>query len=370
MNGSRTVSAALGRQQEGPPRQAARRGSTTLVVSPVPRADWQAVWRADPDALPTQQPGWTDAATTARGTVDASRLYVTDDGRRLVLPMVRRGVGPAGVEASMPVHWGFGGLVAEGGVGPEDVRLVLDDLVSRRVARQSIRPNPLHAAAYEQYAPAGAISVARRAHVLDLRSGVDVVWKGFADSRRRAIRKAERSGVEVEEDATGRLLPEFFALLEHSEQRWAQQQHEPAWLARWRARLRDTLPKWQAIARHLDGGCRVWLARHDGVPVAAIIVLFGANAHYTRGAMDKDRAGPLRANDLLMWRAIQAACAEGAGTFHLGESGESRSLADYKERFGARPVEYPELRFERLPITRADRLARSAVKRLVRFREP
>jgi lipid II:glycine glycyltransferase (peptidoglycan interpeptide bridge formation enzyme) len=270
----------------------------------------------------------------------------------------------------MPTHWGFGGLLAEGGVGPDDVRLVLDDLAGRRIARQSIRPNPLLGALYTTHAPARSLRVARRAHVLDLRSGVDVVWKGFADSRRRAIRKAERSGVEVEQDATGRLLSEHFALLERSEERWAQQQHEPAWLAQWRARFRDTLPKWQAVARHLDGGCRQWVARHDGLPVASIIVLFGVNAHYTRGAMDKDRAGPVRANDLLMWHAIQAACSEGAGAFHLGESGESRSLATYKERFGARPVDYPELRIERLPITRADRTARAAVKRAIRFREP
>jgi hypothetical protein len=86
--------------------------------------------------------------------------------------------------------------------------------------------------------------------------------------------------------------------------------------------------------------------------------------------MDKERAGPLRANDLLMWEAIQAACAAGAGTFHLGESGGSASLSDYKERFGARPVEYPELRLERVPISATDRAARSLVKRVIGFREP
>jgi hypothetical protein len=372
MNGSRTVGAEHGRQQEGSARRpAGARAGAAEVVSPAPRDDWLAAWRADPEALPTQQPRWTDAAVAAGRGADASRMYVMADGRRVILPAVRRPArGPTTVEASMPAHWGFGGLVAAGGVGPDDVRLVLDDLASRRIARQSIRPNPLLGELYRRHAPARSQSVARRAHVLDLRSGIDVVWKGFADSRRRAVRKAERSGVEVEEDATGRLLPEFFALLEHSEERWARQQHEPAWLARWRARFRDTLPKWQAISRHLDGGCRQWVARHDGRPVASIIVLFGVNAHYTRGAMDKDRAGPLRANDLLMWHAIQAGAALGAGTFHLGESGESRSLAEYKERFGARPVDYPELRIERLPITRADGIARGAVKRVIGFREP
>jgi Acetyltransferase (GNAT) domain len=341
------------------------------VVSPAPRAVWDSTRLDDPEALPTQGPEWTDALCATGRWSDASRLYRTRDGRALVLPMVRRRfAGPMRVEASMPTHWGFGGLLADGGVTGADVRLVLDDLAARGIVRQSIRPNPRHGRLYAEHAPPRSISIPRHAHVLDLAGGVDVVWKGFADSRRRAIRKAERAGIEVECDAAGRLLPEFFELYASSEARWAEQQHEPSWLASFRTRFRDTIAKWQLIARHLDGGCRQWVARHDGRPVASIIVLFGVNAHYTRGAMDKERAGPLRANDLLMWQAIQAACAIDAASFHLGESGGSASLAQYKERFGARAFAYPELRLERLPITRADRVARTAVKRVIGFREP
>jgi Acetyltransferase (GNAT) domain len=341
------------------------------VGIPAARDLWAAVALEDPDVLPTQAPEWTDAVCATGRWVDASRIYRRVDGRRLVLPMVRRRAGfSLGIEASMPTHWGFGGLVAEGGVTADDVRLVLDDLRARHIVRQAIRPNPRHGHLYSAHAPRRAVSIARRAHVLDLAGGVDVVWKGFADSRRRAIRKAERAGVEVECDVTGRLLPEFFALYARSEARWAEQQHEPARLARYRTRVRDTLGKWQTIASHLDGGCRQWVARHGGRPVASIIVLFGTNVHYTRGAMDKALAGPVRANDLLMWEAIKAACAIEAGSFHLGESGSSGSLSDYKERFGARPYEYPELRLERVPITRVDGVARSLVKRAIGFREP
>lgn len=336
------------------------------------RAVWAEVSRNDPDALPTQQPEWTDAVCSAGPWQDVSRLYAAPDGRRLVLPMVRRrGVaGAVGIEASMPTHFGFGGLLAEGGLTAADVRLVVEDLSHRRVARQMLRVNPLHGPLYEAVVGRAVGRVERRAHVLDLNGGADAVWGRFAKSRQRALRKAEREGVEVEIDATGRLLPEFFALMELSERRWAEQQHEPGWLARIRGRQRDTLEKWQAITHHLNGECRVFLARHNGVAVAAIVVLFGVNAHYTRGAMDKDLAGPVRANDLLLWRAIQAACGIDARWFHLGESGTSETLSRYKEGFGATAYEYPELQIERLPISRADRVARSTVKRLVGFREP
>ena len=195
--------------------------------------------------------------------------------------------------------------------------------------------------------------------------------KGFADSRRRAIRKAEKSEVEVECDTTGRLLPEFFELYASSEARWAEQQHEPAALAQFRTRFRDTIEKWQTIARHLDGGCRQWVARHDGRPVASIIVLFGVNAHYTRGAMDKDRAGPLRANDLLMWHAIQAACAIGAPSFHLGESGTLRLALRLQGALRRPAVRLPGAA-ARAPADhpRPTGRARSVVKRVIGFREP
>ena len=85
--------------------------------------------------------------------------------------------------------------------------------------------------------------------------------------------------------------------------------------------------------------------------------------------MNKELAAPTCANHLLEWLAIRSACAAGCDAYHLGESGPSRSLARYKEQFGARPVDYAEHRFERLPLTRADTLARSAVKRALRFRD-
>jgi hypothetical protein len=53
----------------------------------------------------------------------------------------------------------------------------------------------------------------------------------------------------------------------------------------------------------------------------------------------------------------------------MGESGGSASLAQFKTRFGARPVPYADYHLERLPLTAADRHVRTAVKRVVNFRD-
>jgi hypothetical protein len=120
----------------------------------------------------------------------------------------------------------------------------------------------------------------------------------------------------------------------------------------------------------LRDACRISVAwTPEGEPAAAILVLQGRNAHYTRGMMNKDLAGPTRANYLLHKIAIEDACTAGCRHYHMGESGPSSSLAQFKTRFGASPHPYAEYHLERLPITALDQRARGVVKRIVGFRE-
>src|SRR6185312_10384554 len=120
------------------------------------------------------------------------------------------------------------------------------------------------------------------------------------------VRKAERAGLTVECDTSGSLVPAVYELFEQSLERWGRQQHEPLALARWRGRRRDPVRKFDLMASMLGEACQIWVARLGGRPAAAIVVLLlrGKNAHYTRGMMDKDLAGPTRANYLLHKLAI------------------------------------------------------------------
>lgn len=348
------------------------RSSDLAVTSPAPEGVWRDLLAADPGALVSQSPEWTQAICEAARYVDASRLYQLPSGRQAVLPMVGR-IGLPGfsaVEASLPPAWGIGGLVAPGGARPDEIATVFRELATRRVLRTSIRPSPLQATEWAAARPVGTIAVPRLAHVLDLDGGFERVWKHrFAGTARTAVRKAERSGLTVERDVSGRLVPVFYELFEQSLDRWARQQHEPSKLARWRGLRRDPMPKFESMARCLGPAFRIWVAWHDGRPAAAILVLHGANAHYTRGVMDKELAGPTRANYLLHSLAIEEACASGCRSYHMGESGNSSSLAQFKTRFGARPHSYDEYHVDPLNLTAVDRRLRGVVKRVIRFKE-
>ncbi len=344
------------------------------VRTPAPREVWRQLLRTDLDAVPSQMPEWLDCLCTFGGYEDASRLYETADGRKMILPLVRRSYLPGGpsVLESLPAGWGYGGLVAPGGISPSIVAAVLDDLSQHLALRVHIRPNPLHAAVWEAGTAgrSGITAVRRYAHVLDLDGGFDRVWRDrFKGNARQQVRRAERMGVVVETDTSGRLVPVFYDLLQQSFDRWAQQQHEPRVLARYRGRRRDPLHKFRTITSRLAGTCQISVAWYEGRPAASILVLQAANAHYTRGAMDKPLAGRSYANSLLYKHAIDDACRSGCRVYHMGESGQSSGIARFKGKFGAEPYPYAEYWLERLPMLRLEQAVRDGVKRLIGFRD-
>jgi hypothetical protein len=347
-----------------------RHGGAAVTIAP-PHDVWREVLASDPAALVSQTPEWIAAVGDGGRWEDATRLYELPGDRLAVLPMLRRRGLPRrwGIEASLPPACGIGGLVATGGVRPEDVATVFADLAARPLLRTSLAPNPLQAQAWAAARPAGCVAVPRLAHVLELDGGFDAVWKhSFAGTARTAVRKAERSGLTVRRDVSGELVEVFYELFDRSLRRWAGQQHEPEWLTRLRGRYRDPVHKFRSIAS-MGETCRIWAAFKDDRPAAAILVLQGANAHYTRGAMDKELAGPTRANYLLHSLAIEEACAAGCRHYHMGETGESESLAQFKSRFGARPHRYDQYHLERVPLTAADRRLRVVVKSAIGFRD-
>jgi hypothetical protein len=342
------------------------------VTSPAPRDIWKQVLESDENALVSQSPEWIDSICDIGGYEDASRLYETNAGRSLVLPMVRSKRLPAAYssQSSPPPSWGMGGLVAAGRIYPHEISAVFDELAAQPSIRTHIRPNPLSGEDYATAKLTGVIEIPKVAHVLDLTVGFGEIWaKGFKRSTRTKARKAEKLGVIVEKDNSGRLVPVFYELLLKSVDRWAKQQNEPLLLARWRAKQRDPIHKFEQLARRLGDAFNLWVAWYDGQPAAAILVLLGSNANYTRGAMDKDLAGPSLANYLLQKAAIEDACQAGCRFYHMGETGTSEALAHFKSRFGAVPYSYAEYRIERLPITRINGWSKNIVKKLINFKD-
>ena len=220
------------------------RNGSPVVTSPVPRAAWESLISSDPGAVVTQSLAWRDALVAEGRYRDVSRLYEFPSGRQVALPLARRRLGTAWttVTASWPRIGGIGGPISsDGQISTAEAEAVLADVAGRGTLAAEIQLRPGASEAW--------LSAARQfrieelgCHVLDLAGGFSQVWAHkFRGTARTAVRKAERSGLEVEVDRSGELLPVFYDLYDKSIQRWAAMQHEPLRLTRWRT-IRATPP--------------------------------------------------------------------------------------------------------------------------------
>ena len=342
------------------------------IITPAPRDVWESVSKTDPEALVYQSAVWKDAVCEIGNYEDASRLYITRDGRQIVMPLVRKRGLPRflSLAASMPSGWGMGGLLSPAPIQQADIEAIFADLAGLPFLRLNIRPNPRRGDIWTAAKPAYALSKSRTAHVLDLEGGFEHIWTNrFKGKTRTAVRKAVRLGVVVESDTAGELVSIFYDLLSLSFDRWAKKQNEPPLLTHLRGHRRDPMRKFQAIVKKLGEACRIWVAWVDGKPAATILVLQGKNANYSRGAMDINIAARTGVNELLHKMAIEKACDDGCAYYHMGETGTSASLARFKECFGAIPYSYSEYYLERLPITQVDTSLRNMVKKVIGFKD-
>ena len=342
------------------------------IVAPVPRQVWAEVVAADPDAVVTQTPEWLDALCRSRGYRDASRLYEFPDGRRLVLPMAARvWAGARVTEESWPYGWSYGGaLVAGGPFRSVDAAVVLADLARRPVIRSAVVPMPLNSTVWQSAAPPTVHRVPYLTQILDLEGGFGTVWsRRFRSEARRHVRRAERMALDVYQDHDRGA--EAFAILHHEAvERWARQRGQPLWAARVLDRWRDDAGRIAAAVAAVGNSCSIWSAYRAGEPVAVCAVLHrGRHALGWLSANRRAVAQETSATYLLSSLAIEAACADGARYFNMGESDPGSGVERHKAQFGATAVRYHALRLERLPLTEGERVVRAAARRASAFRE-
>jgi hypothetical protein len=304
------------------------------------------------------------------GGSDASRLYTSSDGRRMILPLLRQGAWTRACRyASLPHGLGYAGLLTDVAIGEDDIRVVMDDLRRLPGLQVKVRTGPLQDA-WRSVAPEGYEASEHVTHVADISLGFEHMWNNaFKGPVRTKIRKAERCGLDIECDTTGTSIAVFYDLYEQWLAERAERRGIPHALAMRLGRRAEPRRKFECVARILGPDCQVWIASLDGRPIASHIQLtYGAHSTYWRGYSLREEAGRTRATYLLQSRMIEDACARGCRTYDMGESGGVESLVQFKARFGAEPQTYSELFHERIPLSRlgdAFDAARSRVERLI-----
>lgn len=331
-----------------------RRHRDIEITSPVPRDVWQTVLGSDPGATALQTSAYFEAVLTATGGRDVSRLYTLDDGRQLVLPLVRqRSVPGLRINAAFPGGYGHGGMLATGGLRADDVRTVVADLRGQALTTR-IGGGHHTSAQWSAGRMPGVVEELRRVEVVDLAVGFDVLRDNhFARTVRQKLRKAERAGVEIELDTTGRLVPVFHQIYRGWVDRSVSAAGLPPRVARWSALRQEPLKKFETVAAMTGTACRVLVAWHQGQPVAsAITLVHGQHAIGWRSYSIKELAAPVSANIFTQVAALADACHSGCRYFDLGQSGGVASLQQYKHSLGASPRSVVDLRVEPASFTK------------------
>lgn len=348
-------------------------GRPVRVTTPVPAEVWQSVASADPSTMPFQTPIWRDCVCAGSQWRDASRLYELPDGRQLVLMAARRSIpGLPAVEASWPHGWGTGGVLAPGGVRPDEVDLVCADIAAHRVLSATVRPAFGAAPAWSQ-ARHGTSAIAREVHVAYLEKPFENYWADSVPAKvrsniRRAQRHLEHAGIVITAGNTPELVRAFYdTYLEWAGWR-ARQRKVPLALARWQAQRAEPFAKFATVAEKLGGGCHVQVAWQDNRAVGAAMSLrTGRSAVGWRLYADRSLPARYRLTEVLIAESLRHACEAGCQYLEMGESGGKENLASIKSRYGGKAFPLAEYYYERIPLSPARAAFQSARKRAEEF---
>jgi len=197
-------------------------------------------------------------------------------------------------------------------------RLVMDQLPKVAQARKwkyfEIRGGPAPEAAAR---PAAVYY----GHTLDLRGGEEKLLAKFASSVRRAIRKAVRSGLNVQASLEG--MSDFYRLHVQTRRRHGLPPQPVSFFKN----IHQEIIK--------PGAGFIVVARFESRPVAAAVFFhFGKKAVYKFGASD-DLFQEFRGNDLVMWEGISSLARHGCETLHFGRTSmENDGLRRFKQAWG------------------------------------
>ena len=300
------------------------------VLFPTPPTLWDRVCAAAPECTFFHTRPWVEAFVRTYPSLRiATRAFALANGTTAVFPLVSRSSGAGGLflECESMIPGVYGGIVADGALSPRELERMFEALVGWRVMDLTVTGNPYATWRLPDRFQTSAIET----HAVDLAAGTDGLWTNLSEANRRAVRKAERSRIEVSVSAATDDYRSYYACYHDSLRRWGD-----------RATSQYPFELLLNIRDHAGDRAKLWLAKLEGRVVSGSLVLYhGQHAVYWHGASLEEFLH-LRPSNLVHWEAIRDAQARGFRWFDFNPSGGHEGVARYKATFGP-----TVLRFER-----------------------
>ena len=183
----------------------------------------------------------------------------------------------------------------------------------------------------ENFAESTASTEKYYGHQLDLTAGLENLFLRFKNPVRRAVRKAEKSGLNVEATNTRKAMLDFYRLHVRNRRRHGVPPQP----------LSFFLNIHEEVMR-ADLGF-VILGRLGTRPVASAIFFHSGEAALFKFGASDERAQEFRGNNLVMWEGIKRLVGKGLKTLHFGRTSLSNDgLRRFKLSWGTREelIEY------------------------------
>ena len=252
-----------------------------------------------------------------------TRKLVFNDGVTVIMPLVYRRLlgGLVKVFISMPAST-FGGWVTSETLTKKHYEVLID--YNKKYADFFWRENP-----YDQNIKNTLIeeSLNDVTFSIDLTKGYEDILNRSEYSHRKAIKVAERAGIEIAKAQTLSEWNEYFGMYQSS-------------ISRWKKRNIFSGVEYNIQLLHkifsIDSQYRtLWIAYHNSKPVAGILCFYWNQHAVAWHGAGLEGYFKFRPNNLLYSVAIKDACSRGYSWFDCNPSGGIKGVIKFKKNLGA-----------------------------------
>jgi FemAB-related protein (PEP-CTERM system-associated) len=156
----------------------------------------------------------------------------------------------------------------------------------------------------------------------DLTKDEKELWSSLDKKTRNAVRKAQKSRLEIDEAKGPDQLKEYFVLYLKTQKRLGSPPHS----------FKLFLNLFSAFSTNKK--IRMFIARHEGVPIAGITVFLHGNSVFWWNNVSDTEHRSLNPTNLLLWHTMQWAVDDGYKLMDLGRTRKPSTIYDFKSRWG------------------------------------